>query len=49
MNSLYFSTGVIYFSYMFLLSLAIGVMTGTVGFYACFWFVSKIYGSIKVD
>jgi len=39
----------LYFGYMFLISLAFFVLTGTIGFYSCFWFVNKIYGSIKVD
>lgn len=38
-----------YFGYMFLASLAFFAMTGTVGFYACFWFVHKIYSSVKID
>lgn len=38
-----------YFGYMFLASLAFFALTGTVGFYACFWFVHKIYGSVKID
>jgi transmembrane 9 superfamily protein 2/4 len=25
------------------------VLTGTIGFYACFWFVRKIYASVKID
>jgi hypothetical protein len=24
-------------------------VTGTIGFYACFWFVRKIYSSVKID
>jgi transmembrane 9 superfamily protein 2/4 len=39
----------LYFGYMFMISLAFFVLTGTIGFYSCFWFVNKIYGSIKVD
>ncbi|KAH8063034.1 hypothetical protein JL722_2189 [Aureococcus anophagefferens] len=31
------------------LSLSFFLITGAIGFYACFWFVNKIYGSIKVD
>lgn len=40
---------VIYFVYMALVSLAFFLITAAVGFYACFWFIHKIYGSIKVD
>lgn len=25
------------------------LLTGTVGFFACFWFVRKIYSVVKVD
>lgn len=44
-----FSAGVVYFSYMFLISLSFFLLTGMIGFLACFWFVRKIYGAIKVD
>lgn len=40
---------VLYFTYMFLISLAFFLITASVGFFACYWFVTKIYGSIKVD
>eukprot|EP00164_Ancoracysta_twista_P001602 GFYU01002103.1.p1 GENE.GFYU01002103.1~~GFYU01002103.1.p1 ORF type:complete len:652 (+),score=198.47 GFYU01002103.1:195-2150(+) len=55
---LYFSTkldmaravsGCLYFGYMLLISLGFFALTGFIGFSACFWFVNKIYGSIKVD
>lgn len=39
----------IYFSYMGLLSVAYGVVSGAVGFIACMLFVRKIYSSIKLD
>jgi len=42
-------TYVLYFSYMLMLSLAIFLVTGTVGFTSCLWFTKKIYSSIKVD
>jgi len=25
------------------------LLTGTIGFFACFWFTSKIYSVVKVD
>ncbi|XP_042483365.1 transmembrane 9 superfamily member 7-like isoform X2 [Macadamia integrifolia] len=40
---------IFYFGYMLLVSCAFFVLTGTIGFYACFWFVRKIYSSTKVD
>jgi len=46
-------TGVVpstlYFGYMAIISVAFALITGAVGFYACHWFIFKIYGSIKVD
>ena len=44
-----FVPALLYCGYMFLVSLAFFAMTGTVGFYACFWFIRKIYGSVKID
>mmetsp|Transcript_14765 Transcript_14765/g.25895 ORF Transcript_14765/g.25895 Transcript_14765/m.25895 type:complete len:146 (+) Transcript_14765:547-984(+) len=44
-----FTASVIYFSYMWLISFSFFLMTGTVGFLACFWFVRTIYGAIKID
>ena len=35
--------------YMLIGSYAFFVLTGTIGFYACFWFVRKIYSSVKID
>jgi len=42
-------TYMLYFGYMFLISLALAMITGTVGFFSTFWFVRKIFGTIKVD
>lgn len=39
---------VFYFGYMFLFSAGISFLTGTVGFVGTSWFVSSIYGQIKV-
>eukprot|EP01062_Namystynia_karyoxenos_P002644 TRINITY_DN10935_c0_g3_i1.p1 TRINITY_DN10935_c0_g3~~TRINITY_DN10935_c0_g3_i1.p1 ORF type:complete len:625 (+),score=269.33 TRINITY_DN10935_c0_g3_i1:94-1968(+) len=39
----------LFFGYMGVISYIFFVLTGTIGFFACFWFVRKIYGSIKVD
>lgn len=38
-----------YFGYMFVISYGFFCLTGTIGFYACYWFVRKIYGAIKID
>lgn len=45
----YFLPGLIYFIYMGIVSIAFFIMTGTIGFLASYWFVHKIYSSIKVD
>ena len=39
----------LYFGYMFLVSGAFFLLAGTVGFWATFTFVRKIYGAIHVD
>eukprot|EP01047_Picozoa_sp_COSAG01_P035235 COSAG01_NODE_2690_length_7247_cov_30.101567_5_plen_73_part_00 len=49
LNIMGFTSGLMYFGYMFLASYAFAVGTGTIGFIACFIFVRAIYGSIKVD
>jgi len=48
-NALYFLTGVLYFTYMALISFGFFLLTGVVGYFSCFWFICKIYASIKVD
>ncbi|CAA6671669.1 unnamed protein product [Spirodela intermedia] len=42
-------SGILYFGYMLIVSYAFFVLTGTIGFYACLWFVRKIYSSVKID
>lgn len=42
-------SGVLYFGYMLILSYAFFMLTGTIGFYACFWFTRLIYSSVKID
>eukprot|EP00605_Chrysophyceae_sp_TOSAG23-4_P001458 GSChrysophyteH1.ASY1.ANO1.1594.1 assembled CDS len=44
-----FVNAILYFSYMGMVALTFFFLTGTVGFFACLWFVRKIYGAIKVD
>jgi transmembrane 9 superfamily protein 2/4 len=39
----------LYFTYMGMVSLTFFMLTGSIGFFACLWFVIKIYGAIKVD
>ncbi|KAG0544824.1 hypothetical protein BDA96_02G309700 [Sorghum bicolor] len=42
-------SGILYFGYMLLASYAFFVLTGTIGFCACFWFTRLIYSSVKID
>jgi len=44
-----FVSGLLYFGYMSIAALVFFVTTGTIGFYACYWFVWKIFSAIKVD
>ncbi len=44
-----FVSGALYFGYMLIVSYAFFVLTGTIGFYACFWFTRLIYSSVKID
>ncbi|XP_063967013.1 transmembrane 9 superfamily member 2-like [Lytechinus pictus] len=40
---------VLYFGYTAIMVILFFLFCGTMGFFACFWFVTKIYGSVKVD
>ncbi|XP_793969.4 transmembrane 9 superfamily member 2 [Strongylocentrotus purpuratus] len=40
---------VLYFGYTIIMVILFFLFSGTMGFFACFWFVTKIYGSVKVD
>ncbi|CAD7705196.1 unnamed protein product [Ostreobium quekettii] len=42
-------SAMLYFGYMGILSYGFFCVTGTIGFYACHWFVHKIYGAVKFD
>ncbi|XP_035838757.1 transmembrane 9 superfamily member 7 [Helianthus annuus] len=44
-----FVSCLLYFGYMLIASYAFFVLTGTIGFYACLWFVWEIYSSLKID
>jgi transmembrane 9 superfamily protein 2/4 len=39
----------LYFGYTLIMSFLFFLLTGTIGFFACFWFVTKIYSVVKVD
>ncbi|XP_048370362.1 transmembrane 9 superfamily member 2-like [Sphaerodactylus townsendi] len=40
---------ILYFGYTMIMVLIFFLFTGTIGFFTCFWFVSKIYSVVKVD
>merc|ERR550534_699450 len=44
-----FSSSILYFGYMFLVSIGFFLLTGTIGHLATYRFVRKIYSSIKID
>ena len=39
----------VYFGYMLIASVLFVLVTGTVGFFASWWFVWKIFSAVKVD
>uniref|UniRef100_A0A224Z8K2 Transmembrane 9 superfamily member n=1 Tax=Rhipicephalus zambeziensis TaxID=60191 RepID=A0A224Z8K2_9ACAR len=39
----------LYFGYTLIIVFLFFLLTGTVGFFSCFWFVRKIYSVVKVD
>merc|ERR1711990_466761 len=45
----YLVTALLYFGYMFVISFAMFLLTGTIGAASSLWFTRKIYSSIKVD
>ena len=40
---------VLYFSYMTMVSVTFGMLTGSIGFFSCLWLTRRIYAAIKVD
>ena len=43
------ASALLYFGYTLIMAALFFVVTGTIGFYSCYFFVRKIYGSVKVD
>jgi len=41
-------SSLLFFGYTFIMTFGFFVLTGSIGFYACYFFVRKIYGSVKV-
>ena len=44
-----FVSALLYFGYMFVAAIVFFLLTGAIGFYACYWFVWKIFSAIKID
>lgn len=44
-----FVSTLLYFGYTLIIVFLFLLLTGTVGFFACYWFVRKIYSVVKVD
>jgi len=44
-----FLSGLLFFSYTAIMAVELFLLTGAIGFYACLFFVKKIYSSIKVE
>jgi transmembrane 9 superfamily protein 2/4 len=44
-----FTSALIYFTYMLMLSFAVFTFTGTVGFLSCFAFTRYLFSCIKID
>jgi hypothetical protein len=44
-----FVSTLLYFGYMSMMAVTFFLLTGTIGFVSCLYFVRKIYSSIKVD
>jgi transmembrane 9 superfamily protein 2/4 len=40
---------ILYFGYTIIMTIFVFLFTGSIGFFACYWFVRKIYGAVKVD
>lgn len=49
LNTQGFIPTVLYFSYMSMITVTFFMITGSIGFFSCLWFVRTIYGAIKVD
>jgi len=44
-----FTSTFLYFGYTIIMVFLFFLLTGTIGFFSCFWFVTKIYSVVKVD
>eukprot|EP00002_Diphylleia_rotans_P032695 TRINITY_DN6881_c0_g2_i1.p1 TRINITY_DN6881_c0_g2~~TRINITY_DN6881_c0_g2_i1.p1 ORF type:complete len:640 (-),score=131.97 TRINITY_DN6881_c0_g2_i1:295-2214(-) len=44
-----FVSALLFFSYTTIICILFFVLTGTIGYFSCLWFVRKIYASVKID
>ena len=44
-----FVPSLLYFSYTVIMVVTFWLLTGTIGFYAAYTFIRKIYGAVKID
>ncbi|XP_041357103.1 transmembrane 9 superfamily member 4-like [Gigantopelta aegis] len=44
-----FIPSLLYLGYTMLIVITFWILTGTIGFYAAYWFIRKIYGAVKID
>uniref|UniRef100_A0A158Q7Z2 Transmembrane 9 superfamily member n=1 Tax=Elaeophora elaphi TaxID=1147741 RepID=A0A158Q7Z2_9BILA len=49
LNIVGFIPTLLYFSYSFLMALTFWILTGTIGFYAAYSFLCRIYAAVKID
>jgi transmembrane 9 superfamily protein 2/4 len=44
-----FANHMLFYGYMLIIVMLFFLFTGSIGFFACFWFVRKIYSVVKID
>ncbi|KAI1724718.1 endomembrane protein 70 domain-containing protein [Ditylenchus destructor] len=49
LNIIGFVPTLLYFTYSSLIALTFWILTGTIGFYAAYFFLRRIYGAVKID
>lgn len=49
LNIIGFIPTLLYFSYSFLIAITFWILTGTIGFYAAYFFLKRIYAQVKID
>ncbi|XP_057312241.1 transmembrane 9 superfamily member 4-like isoform X1 [Hydractinia symbiolongicarpus] len=44
-----FVSGMVYFGYSLIMMFSFWIITGTIGFFATYWFIGTIYSAVKID